>query len=81
MKLPKIPIDYSKAGTGETPFTEELVIIHFLNMGKASIIAWYDDDEKCFVIPHSGSEIHIDEVRPTHYSPMPEFEEVEGGEA
>lgn len=77
MKLPKIPIDYSKAGSGEAPFDGKIYILH--------TCTWYKKEENKFIVSGlwDGDEwiahdfMINDDV--THYTPLPEFEE--GGES
>jgi len=76
MKLPKIPIDYSKAGTGEAPFDGAGCLLHMNSI----VIGYgvYDDGSgQCFKEFYSFKKMVNDGVdSPTHYTPMPEFEEV-----
>lgn len=74
-KLPKIPIDYSKAGSGEPPFDGKIYILH--------TCTWYKKEENKFIVSGlwDGDEwiahdfMINDDV--THYTPLPEFEEKE----
>lgn len=69
MKLPKIPIDYNMAETGEEPFDGEVAILHAqygLTFGRyyKDFACWYTD----------VGPVPVDRI--THYTPMPEFEEI-----
>ena len=83
MKLQKIPIDYSKAGTGEVPFDGKKHLFHSHN-GDIDTGYWQDCNER-FSRLHCGAGYQIWKLfsnsgLPTHYTPMPQFEEVKGGE-
>ena len=72
MKLPKIPIDYSKAGSGEAPFDFEKYILHGEGAFSEFIVfgVWHKGRW------HTSGVLH-ESYKPTHYTPMPEFEEVQ----
>lgn len=81
MKLPKIPIDYSKAGSGEAPFDGGGYILHqrfegFVS-GAYNLDRDVDLEEENVWIDDAGFGYEMEAV--THYTPMPEFYE-EGGE-
>lgn len=88
MKLPKIPIDYSKAGTGEAPFDGSSYLIHSDDVVIGECV--YDggrlrhlDSSQVVVDIHvtyfdGKCSIPCDAPNATHYTPMPEFEEVKG---
>jgi len=86
MKLQKIPIDYSKAGTGEAPFDGKPYLLINDEEGHdcVSIGAW-DIRRFKFYRPNiyaCDNKIWTETVyrwKPTHYTPMPQFEEVKGG--
>lgn len=73
--LPKIAIDYSKADRGNVPFDGERVLIHFRD-GCIMHAHWDVDNSEWKDFDGYGM-FH----EPTHYTPMPEFYEAEGGEA
>lgn len=74
MRLPKIPIDYSKAGSGEEPFASTLKILHIQGVftDYQAIGTWRNGKFQ------TGGTALQGEIA-THYTPMPEFYE-EGGE-
>lgn len=83
VKLPKIPIDCSKAGTGEAPFDGKCCLLHLWNGAIVSGLyitepsdddiedglAWVDE----FLVTYPINSV-------THYTPMPEFYEPKGGD-
>lgn len=77
MKLPKIPIDYSKAGTGEVPFDGGGVLLH-LNDCVLGYGAYEPFEQKRFIELYSLKPMQKRTThRPTHYTPLPEFVEVQ----
>ena len=82
--LPKIPIDYSKDGSGEAPFDGKDYLLHGVDDGndymvKAKYVAaWSTEEEECYFEDVFGNIYDRDVF--THYTPMPQFEEVKGGE-
>jgi len=78
MKLQKIPIDYSKAEDEKEPFNGDFFILH--TDEDAFVIAlWRFDEFRSEYIwtDDLGSVYEHEEF--THYTPMPQFEEVKGG--
>ena len=75
MKPPKIPIDYSKAGTGEAPFDGHNYLLH---QPDGIIQGSYMDS---YITHHWYTPIgRITSLSITHYTPMPEFEEIKNGQ-
>ena len=76
MKLPKIPIDYSRAGTGEAPFDGKFYMLHHHHRNTKTIAQFLEEK-------NDGSNLSFYDAHGawvclyvTHWSPMPEFEEV-----
>lgn len=78
MKLPKIPIDYSKAGY---PLDGSIVLIHceettadtFRNFSAGVVEAHFelDGEDSCWIVHANPENLG---VTPKYYTPMPEFE-------
>lgn len=80
-KLPKISIDYSKVGGGEAPFDGRGYLIHD---GEALFLGAWNEIKSKFdlsisTVLLSNNTFTEDTTRymtiPTHYTPLPEFEE------
>lgn len=69
-KLPKIPIDYSKAGSGKEPFAFTPKILHVQGVfaDYQAIGIWRKGAFQAHGFDLMGEKV-------THYTPMPEFEE------
>jgi len=73
MKLPKIPIDYENKE--QECFDGSCLLLHVET--RLFGVAWWDCEKRRFIEFYSGIEYPSQTVlRPTHYTPMPEFEEV-----
>jgi len=81
MKLQKIPIDYSKAGTGEAPFDGKGYLIHSTPEQNVNVMYWLPAYNQWVTDDCSIGEYEKHTPLLTHYTPMPQFEEVKGGEA
>lgn len=78
MKLPKIPIDYSKAGSGQAPFDGEAVIL-FSGDTVIGECIWACSEEFAHMdcqCDNCGHMPTFNKHYATHYTPIPEFEEV-----
>lgn len=80
MKLPKIPIDYSKAGTGEAPFDGKYYFFHTIKNIERGY--WTDCGDAFSRLNCGAGSYQIwkhlsNGSLPTHFTPMPEFEEVQ----
>jgi len=74
--LPKIPIDYEFGDRNQRPFNGDGVLLH-----KNDVVvgyAAYDESMRCFIDLFSLKKHEVRTTcRPTHYTPMPQFEEIQ----
>ena len=77
--LQKIPIDYSKAGY---PLDGSTVLIFIEDRVLSAIYKYRMGDRglEYYWTPNNSSPLRYKASSVTHYTPMPEFEEVKGGE-
>ena len=77
VKLPKIPIDQGQADSGKYPFDGSWILGHE-NDDSIMAIQLMLDDDYLYWIDRGGCAHDLGDF--THYTPMPQFEEVKGGD-